>query len=300
MVLVIGMGYTALDTIVSNDNQQSLALSVWIVIGGITFLIFALIPNLDHQWMLSLVGVAAGIIITVMVIAGSGIAMSDGSRDDYDQGHDGDFYGSAFGDDRIEYIMGVFDAFGIIALAYGGHSVLPDVQASLKPPSQHEDLKKNKTAAATVDGLDDDLDLDIQSWRHNEMKKGLMGAYMIIAPCYFLVGVVGYAAFGSTVSGFVVDDISNYISSNIFIGLVWILIMINAIAMGAVYVQAAFILIEDMFPTFFVVHHHDDDDDHKEVNKSESIVTDSVDSDSVEDPQIDGQDNDEEEGAPPG
>mmetsp|Transcript_45806 Transcript_45806/g.111687 ORF Transcript_45806/g.111687 Transcript_45806/m.111687 type:complete len:572 (+) Transcript_45806:377-2092(+) len=267
-ILVLGMGYVALDDIV--NNTQTLSLSVWIVIGGITFLVFALIPNLDQQWALSLLGTVCGIFIAIMVTTGSGIAMSNGSRDDIESSNNSnsngdDMYGRVF-DDNLDFIMGVFDAFGIIALAYGGHSVLPDVQASLKAPStpsskgpkgmQHSDYRVDtRNDVSSPNGL--------ETWRRKQMKTGLFGAYSIIAPCYLVVGIVGYLAFGKGVSGFVVDDISDYVMSDVFVGLAWIFLMVNAIALGAIYVQAAFILIEDILPSL-VANKQDFDNDCEE------------------------------------
>ena len=259
-VLVLGMGYVALDEIV--NIKQTLSLSVWIVVGGITFLIFALIPNLDRQWALSLIGTVCGIFIAIMAASGSGIAISNGSRDEIavsdsngssssDSSSNGnDTYGRAF-DDNVDFIMGVFEAFGIIALAYGGHSVLPDVQASLRTPptASKKSHKETQHGAGRSDSRDDVASLNVpETWRQKQMKRGLFGAYCIIAPCYLIVGIFGYIAFGSNVSGFVIDDISNYVMSDVFVGLAWIFLMVNAVALGAIYVQAAFILVEDVFP----------------------------------------------------
>ena len=84
--------------------------------------------------------------------------------------------------------MLVMESFGILAFALGGHSVIPDVHASLN----HQDSEESMKA----------------------MMKAWWCAYVVIAPSYLLVLCLSYSAFGSTTSIFLVDNIAPYVSQN--------------------------------------------------------------------------------------
>lgn len=71
-------------------------------------------------------------------------------------------------------LFGVFNALGQIAFAYAGHNVVLEIQATI--PSTPERPSK------------------IPMWR------GVVVAYAIVALCYFPVALVGYWAFGNSVS----------------------------------------------------------------------------------------------------
>jgi hypothetical protein len=81
------------------------------------------------------------------------------------------------------------------------------------------------------------------------MTKAWRCAYFIIAPSYLLVLCLSYAAFGSTASAFLVNDISPYVSQN-FLWAVFAFSLINLFTLGAIYNQAAFIYIEDLVMIF--------------------------------------------------
>lgn len=86
------------------------------------------------------------------------------------------------------------------------------------------------------------------------MQKALRYAYTVIAPTYFAVAIMGYATFGSGVDAYLVDSFVGYVSSPFFVVLN-IAIMFNQFFLSAIYIQAAFYLIEDIFPA--LGSHHD-------------------------------------------
>lgn len=189
----------------------------WIVISGIIVLLLALIPTLSQMWQLSLLGTVTAIAASILMIIGSAIAVCNDSREDID--HRKPTTGST-------YSYGILVGFGIIAFAFGGHSVLPDIQTSL-----HCDTRTEGNRA---------------------MLRGISGAYLLIVPCYLAVSITGYAAFGSSVSGFLPDDFLPFLTTELESSIEFI-ILVNGLALGAVYIQAAFTLIEDIFP--FLGHH---------------------------------------------
>lgn len=118
-----------------------------------------------------------------------------------------------------EYAMLVMESFSILAFALGGHSVIPDVHASLN----HQDSEESMKA----------------------MMKAWWCAYVVIAPSYLLVLCLSYSAFGSTTSIFLVDNIAPYVSQN-FLWALYTFSLVNFFALGALYNQAAFTYIEDL------------------------------------------------------
>uniref|UniRef100_M1A7B1 Amino acid transporter n=1 Tax=Solanum tuberosum TaxID=4113 RepID=M1A7B1_SOLTU len=94
---------------------------------------------------------------------------------------------------QIGRMFNGFQALGEVAFAYAGHNVVLEIQATM-PSTPEKPCKK-------------------------PMWKGVIGAYIIVAICYFPVAFIGYAAFGNTVE------------DNILISLekpAWLIIMANA------------------------------------------------------------------------
>jgi amino acid permease len=68
-------------------------------------------------------------------------------------------------------VFSIFNALGVIAFAYAGHNVVLEIQATL--PSKPGRPSK------------------IAMWR------GVLGAYVIVAACYFPVAIICYWAYGN-------------------------------------------------------------------------------------------------------
>ncbi|KAH0681106.1 hypothetical protein KY284_022191 [Solanum tuberosum] len=119
---------------------------------------------------------------------------------------------------QIGRMFNGFQALGEVAFAYAGHNVVLEIQATM-PSTPEKPCKK-------------------------PMWKGVIGAYIIVAICYFPVAFIGYAAFGNTVE------------DNILISLekpAWLIIMANAfvvihvIGSYQIFAMGVFDMVESYF-----------------------------------------------------
>lgn len=213
-VLLIGEFFQVLQEL---WGLNLLSQSIWIIISGVIVLGVALVPSLSEMWQLSLIGTVTALVSVILMIVGIVVSIGDGCMDDVSYGHPQLITGKS---STSSFAFGVLLSFGTVAFAFGGHSVLPDVQASLECDA---------------------------STAQSSMTKGLRGAYCFILPCYLSVAVAGYIAFGSSVSGFIVDDMADHVGHP-FVASIYFIFLINTLALGAIYIQAGFVLIEDFFP----------------------------------------------------
>lgn len=215
IAVVIGVGQLllGLDS-EANQGSPSLSLSAWIAVAGPLLLLMSSAPDVEKSWGISLGGTVATAVAVVMFIVGSGAALAQ-------ERHNGEEaeYGRPEGDTRLQYFMGVAESFGIVAFAYGGHCVIPDVHASLG----HAEKDESRQA----------------------MRKAWTGAYLVIVPSYFLIVNLSYAAFGSGVSAFLIDDLKPHVSTA-FLCVLYGFSLVNFFCLGAIYNQAAFVYIEEM------------------------------------------------------
>ena len=212
---VIGVGQLlyGLDSEV-NQGSQSLSLSAWIAVGGPLVLLVSSAPDIEKSWGISLGGTVATAVAVVMFLVGSGAALAQERRNGGEVE-----YGRPEGGTLLENFMGVVQSFGIVAFAYGGHCIIPDVHASLG----HAEKDESRQA----------------------MRKAWTGAYLGIFPSYFLILNLAYAAFGSGVSEFLIDDLQPYVSRAFLCVLIGFS-LVNLFCLGAIYFQAAFVYIEEI------------------------------------------------------
>jgi len=196
-VIATGQFMTMID--IDVDGNQNISNSSWYAIAGFMLLIISLAPDIDKSWTVSFLGTVATMVAVFMILVGCGVSI--GQVEDVT-------YGRPVGDTRTELSMGIMESFGILAFAYGGHSVIPDVHASLN----HQDSKKSKKA----------------------MMKAWWFSYFIIVPSYLLILCLSYAAFGSTTSAFLVDDFDQYVSQK-FRWILYAISLIHFFAQGALY-----------------------------------------------------------------
>ncbi|CAE7213437.1 GAT1 [Symbiodinium natans] len=206
--LTLGQTFFALDGLCSPAGHMNL--SWWTVIGGAFTFLISLCPSLSHMWQCSFVGFLA--VIAFVVLTCVACILSIQSEVDAD-------YGRPQGE---SFVFGVMDSFGVLAFSYGGHAVLPDLQASLRSP--------------TVERA------------HAAMHRGLLAAYGVIAPCYAVTAAAAYAAFGSKISGYLLNNFADIIPSGLLASL-HILLAVNTLALGAIYIQSGFSLVGDMIPS---------------------------------------------------
>uniref|UniRef100_A0A7N0RGK1 Amino acid transporter transmembrane domain-containing protein n=1 Tax=Kalanchoe fedtschenkoi TaxID=63787 RepID=A0A7N0RGK1_KALFE len=116
-------------------------------------------------------------------------------------------------------ILSAFTALGEIAFAYAGHNVVLEIQATI--PSTPEKPSK------------------IPMW------KGVLGAYIIVALCYFPVALIGYYIFGNDIHDNVLlsldDPVWLIVTANMFV-------TIHVIGSYQIYAVPVF----DMIETFLV------------------------------------------------
>ena len=94
---------------------------------------FSLAPNVDKSWVVSFAGTIATVVAVIMFLVGCGQAINE---------VDDASYGRPEDDTTADYAMGVLSSFGILAFAYGGHSIVPDVHASLNHKDPDESKKQ--------------------------------------------------------------------------------------------------------------------------------------------------------------
>jgi amino acid permease len=222
-ILILGQTMLALTKVASDNSQGSLTTTLWVFIAGIASFLFALIPSIDRMWLASAVGSLCGVVGCVMLVVGSAMVIVDNSQSS--QAVD---FGRPPDVSDATYAFGILSAFGNLALAFGGHSVLPVLQVSLGEPD-----------AARAQA---------------SMKKGLIGAYFLLGAFYMAVPCAGYAAFGSTVQSNVMDSLAaspafaSVPSSTEYLMVMYVVTLVNQFVMGGVYIQAGYALVQDLFP----------------------------------------------------
>jgi amino acid permease len=221
-ILILGQTLLALSKVASGTAQGSLTTTLWVLIAGIASFLFALIPSIDRMWLASAVGSVCGVVGCLLLVVGSALVIVDnGGTEDVDFGRPPDVSDAT-------YAFGILSAFGNLALAFGGHSVLPVLQVSLGEP----DVARAQAS----------------------MKKGLTGAYVLLGAFYMVVPCAGYAAFGSTVQPNVMDSLAaspafaTLPSSTVYLMVLYVVTLVNQFVMGGVYIQAGYVLVQDLYP----------------------------------------------------
>jgi amino acid permease len=221
-ILVLGQTLLSLTKVASGTQHGSLNTTLWVLVAGIASFLFALIPSIDRMWLASAVGSLCGVVGCMLLVVGSAIVIAGGADADVvDYGRPPDVSDAIFA-------FGILSAFGNLALAFGGHSVLPVMQVSMgeADPAQAQ----------------------------ASMKKGLTGAYVLLGSFYMVVPCAGYAAFGSTVQPNVMDSLAaspafaSLPSSDAYLIVLYIVTLVNQFVMGGVYIQAGYALVQDLYP----------------------------------------------------
>jgi Transmembrane amino acid transporter protein len=119
-------------------GNEGADLTKYVFIFGVVQLALSQIPDFAHLWWVSIIGAAMSLGYSLLSGAlAIAAARSDNASADY--GRRGG--GAAFW-------RGVFTSLGAIAFAYGGHSVLLEIQATLRvPPSAKASMMKGAPSA---------------------------------------------------------------------------------------------------------------------------------------------------------
>eukprot|EP01025_Chloroclados_australasicus_P041097 TRINITY_DN4331_c0_g1_i1.p1 TRINITY_DN4331_c0_g1~~TRINITY_DN4331_c0_g1_i1.p1 ORF type:complete len:429 (-),score=21.23 TRINITY_DN4331_c0_g1_i1:914-2200(-) len=146
-----------------------LTLTQWMIIFGVMQLFLSQLPDMHSIWWVSLMG-------AIMSICYCGIALGGNIAVGLQQNNDISF--EIRGDSQSDKVFNVLNGLGAVTFSYGGHSVLLEIQATLKEKSR------------------------------KSMMWALSIAFSVVVWCYFTVAVSGYAAFGNTVEADVLVSIS--------------------------------------------------------------------------------------------
>ena len=79
------------------------------------------------------------------------------------------------------------------------------------------------------------------------MIKGLTAAYSVIFPTYLILCVLAYAAFGADTSSSLIDSLQPHVSGGVTVA-IYVILIVNTLALGSVYTQVCFTLIDDILP----------------------------------------------------
>jgi len=217
-------------TLDSVQTTSSINERYFIVIAGVIIFITSSIPmELDGRSCVvsSIIGISSYLVFIVLldymcgeVISASNAEGAEGADVDYGRplNYDGDARMST-----LPFVVNIFNSVGIIATAYGGHSVLPEVHSSLRAELSNKQ-------------------------REQAMMVGFRISYVFIFVSYLVVMILGYAAFGSTVNG---DLLLSVIDSNRFSYAIesaanWFTIF-NVIAMTSLYNRCAWLSLDKRF-----------------------------------------------------
>ena len=179
---------------------------------GVFFL--SLLPDLSSAWQISCLGFISAIVIVLFATIGPIVVLASGENEDVTHGRPTGV------DTNLDFIMGVFAAFGNFIFAWGYHVIMPDIQASL-----HD----HNTADA-----------------HRDMTKATTFAYSLSTPFFIMISVLGYAAFGDNVAEDILDSFTGYLpGAALFV--LWLFLIFKVGTEGSIFNQGAFTLIRDIF-----------------------------------------------------
>ena len=117
----------------SKDEDSGASITKYTFVFGAVQLLLSQIPDFAHLWWVSIVGAAMSLGYSLLsgALAIAAAQARDGGADYGKRGSGAEFW------------RGVFTSLGAITFAYGGHSVLLEIQATLRvPPSAKVSMMK--------------------------------------------------------------------------------------------------------------------------------------------------------------
>jgi amino acid permease len=138
----------------------------------------------------SIVYSAIAVAMSCIDIAVNGMAVSSGASCD-------DSAGPALPHDHATTaLFHAFNAIGIVVFAFGGHSIMPEIQATLAPEPSTQAGNSSMTSSA------------------RPMMKGVFAAYVPTTTLYFALSITGYLAYGDCVhTNVLLSSTSEYASA---------------------------------------------------------------------------------------
>ncbi|KAL3139320.1 hypothetical protein ABBQ38_003657 [Trebouxia sp. C0009 RCD-2024] len=188
-------------------GTASFGLSAWIVVFAATELISCQLPNFNALFIVSLVAAVTSISYSTI---GWVSAVADGKTADVSYAIKGD---------GTHKLMGIFNALGTCVFAYGGHSVVLEIQATLpsKPGIKNSTFKP-------------------YMW-------GVALAYAAIAYCYFCVAFAGYWAFGNSVKSNIMLSVAH---PTWLVAVANMLVVVHVFGSYQMYAMPVFDMVEDL------------------------------------------------------
>eukprot|EP01023_Acetabularia_acetabulum_P058183 TRINITY_DN6838_c0_g2_i3.p1 TRINITY_DN6838_c0_g2~~TRINITY_DN6838_c0_g2_i3.p1 ORF type:complete len:488 (-),score=64.93 TRINITY_DN6838_c0_g2_i3:164-1549(-) len=181
---------------------SNINLTEWIIIFGAMQLLLSQLPDLHSLWWVSLMGAFMSLCYSMIAFGGS-IAVG--------QDEENIISYHLKGDSQADKVFLFLNALGAVTFAYGGHSVMLEIQATLKAGSR------------------------------NAMMFAVSLSYVVVILCYFPVAIAGYAAFGNSVEADVLISIS---SPHWLVALGNAMVLIHILASYQVYSQPVFEAME--------------------------------------------------------
>eukprot|EP00882_Tetradesmus_deserticola_P000139 GHRQ01000155.1.p1 GENE.GHRQ01000155.1~~GHRQ01000155.1.p1 ORF type:complete len:391 (+),score=123.08 GHRQ01000155.1:506-1678(+) len=175
--LIVLLGVAITYTVVGGDSLRAFALFVnpnlamgqwsFYLIFGAVQLLLSLLPSFNELSIVSLLGAIMSVAYCIIAVAMSARVHPDKATMNYAP--------ELVERTPIERTMGIFNAITTVLFAYGGHNVALEIQATLPINAQHQSSVPR-------------------------MEKGVHITFVVTAAAYFLVAILGFYAFGTSVA----------------------------------------------------------------------------------------------------
>lgn len=220
LAVLIGIGITYV--VVGGDSLHAFIAIVnpnvlvgkWVfyVTFGVLQLLLSLLPSFNELGMVSLLGALMSVCYCTIAVAMSGVSINSHGTGTVN------YNPALVSRTPLEKAMGIFNAMTTILFAYGGHNIALEVQATL-PVSPKE--------PSTVP----------------RMMKGVNWTFCITGLAYFLVSIVGFAAFGTGVGDNLLLTFKHGPTSWV-VAVADMMVILHVAAAFQVYTQPVYQLIE--------------------------------------------------------
>jgi len=221
MAVLVGIAITY--TVVGGDSLSAFANAVmppgsahlpkwgfYLIFGGLQVLL-SMLPSLHDARLISLLGALMSASYCLIAIVMSG-TVRPGPEVNYNP--------AAVQRTPIERVMGVFNAMTTVLFAYGGHNVALEIQATIPVGGKHP--------SSSVPA----------------MMRGVNWTFLVTGLCYFGVSILGFYAFGTSVS----DNVLMAFQAGPtywVVAMANIMVVVHVAAAYQVYTQPVFSLVED-------------------------------------------------------
>ncbi|AES95238.1 putative amino acid transporter, transmembrane domain-containing protein [Medicago truncatula] len=199
-------------------NSKPMTTVEWYLVFTCVAVVLSQLPNLNSIAGISLIGAVTAVGYCTSIWMAS---VAQGTLP-------GVNYNPVRGGNSVEKILGVFNAFGIIAFAFRGHNLILEIQATMPSSEKHPS--------------------------HVPMWKGVKIAYTLIAACLFPVAIGGYWAYGQLIpeNGGMLTALYKFHSHDIsrfVLGLTSFFVVVNCLCSFQIYGMPIFDDMESKYTT---------------------------------------------------